>query len=178
MSDPRKQDVARLMTQNAQRANVVVMTLEGMVQKCFRTAKVDITAPEQSTAGGKRALQRIRLQVPQGPLILIGEFNTVEKRGELRSLGYVQEVHRRRFNVELPIDPKEYFAFIETAKQILDSFGMPTTIAAAPAPGAESSFVGAAFTAESAPPLWPWIVGVGVIVLAAASVAAWFLFGR
>lgn len=167
------------MTQNAQRANVVVMTLEGMVQKCFRQAQVDITAPEESTAGGKRALQRIRLQVPGGPLILIGEFNTVEKRGELRSLGYVQDVHRRRFNVELPIDAKEYFAFIETAKQILESFGMVTTLASGPAPGAEASFVGPAFAQEpTPPPLWPWIVGVGFVVIAAAALAAWFLFGR
>src|ERR687885_469069 len=60
---------------------------------------VELSAPDgPSTAGGKQALQHLKL-VPEGggATLLIGPLNLVEQQAELRTFGHVDELHRQRF---------------------------------------------------------------------------------
>ncbi len=76
----------------------------------------ELSAPDgPSTAGGKQALQHIKL-VPQtgGVTLVIGSANLVEKTAELRSFAHVRETHRQRFKgAALDLPEEKYGALLE-----------------------------------------------------------------
>ncbi|MFO0758891.1 MAG: hypothetical protein U0359_20530 [Byssovorax sp.] len=73
--------------------------------------RVDLTTPVgPSTAGGKLALQHLRLVPPDaGAAIVLGTVSQTENTAELRTYRHLAEVHARRFNgARIPLDPGEY----------------------------------------------------------------------
>ncbi len=125
-------ETERLMTEHAQRAKALTLTFQAMLKHAFRSYKVEVTLPEQSTGGGIRSLQHIRLVRSEGVAIIVGEANTKEKCAELRTLGHVIVVNERRFGKDLAIDKDEYLNFIDSATKVLEEFGLRVTVSPAP----------------------------------------------
>jgi hypothetical protein len=73
--------------------------------------QIDLTTPVgPSTAGGKQALQHIRL-VPQdgSPAIVIGSASQLENSAEIRTFRHLAELHARRFKgARVPVDVNAY----------------------------------------------------------------------
>jgi hypothetical protein len=92
---------------------------------------VELSAPEgESTAGGKQALQHVKL-VPErgGPTLLIGTANAVEKAAELRSYKHVDEMHRQRFKgAPFDADPTQYEALLEAARAFFTEYKYTVTV--------------------------------------------------
>jgi len=91
----------------------------------------DMTAPEESTAGGVQALQHVRL-VPvngRGRTYVVGNANRSERVAELRSLEFVDRVSRERFGHPSGLDPAAYATFIGGAAEFLEMFGLHVTFA-------------------------------------------------
>jgi hypothetical protein len=88
--------------------------------------RVEMTAPEASTAGGVQSLQHIRLVPPHGSgrTYVVGNANRIEGKAELRSLHYVNQVSLQRFGEPTGFDPDQYAAFVAAATQFLDNFGL------------------------------------------------------
>lgn len=136
--------------------------------------RVELSEPDgPSTAGGKLALQHIKL-IPQdnGPILVIGTANTVEKTAELRSFAVIANQHAQRFKgATLPIDPQKFAALVHSLKTFFSDRGMTVTVqehvpSSAPVPEAR----------PATSPL-PWIV-LGAVLLALIGTAAFFLLHR
>lgn len=73
--------------------------------------RVDLTTPVgPSTAGGKQALQHLRL-APRGggPAIVIGSANPNEMTAEIRTFRHLAELHAQRFKgARVPVDANAY----------------------------------------------------------------------
>jgi hypothetical protein len=135
--------------------------------------RVELSEPDgPSTAGGKLALQHIRLvPVNSGPTIVIGAANTVEKTAELRSYAFLAHQHAQRFKgATLPIDPQRFSALIQSLHTFFSDRGMAVTMqdhapVTAPEQGSPSSPV-------------PWIIlGASLLALVGA-VLYFFLLQR
>jgi hypothetical protein len=77
----------------------------------------ELSAPEgQSTGGGKQAVQHITL-VPSegdGPVLVAGSANAVDKVAELRSYEHMEQLHARRFKGKvLPLDRGPYMELLQ-----------------------------------------------------------------
>jgi hypothetical protein len=74
--------------------------------------KVELSAPDgPSTAGGKQALQHIKL-VPQegGANVVIGSANTTRMTAEIRTYEHVADLYAQRFHgVRIPVDVTRYY---------------------------------------------------------------------
>lgn len=73
--------------------------------------RLDLTAPAgPSTAGGKQALQHIRLVPMDGsPAIVIGSVSQPENSAEIRTFRHLAELHARRFKgARVPVDVNAY----------------------------------------------------------------------
>jgi hypothetical protein len=58
----------------------------------------ELSSPEgDSTAGGKQALQHVKLVPDSGATLVIGTANVVDKSCELRTFRHMDDVHRQRF---------------------------------------------------------------------------------
>lgn len=71
----------------------------------------ELSAPDgPSTAGGKQALQHLKLvSEGGGSALVIGSANLVEKQAELRTFEHVDEAHRQRFKgAPFPVDMIKY----------------------------------------------------------------------
>jgi hypothetical protein len=77
---------------------------------------VELSAPDgPSTAGGKQALQHLKL-VPDGggPTLLIGTVNLVDHQVELRTFQHVDELHRQRFKGSpFTAEPESYQKLVD-----------------------------------------------------------------
>jgi hypothetical protein len=95
--------------------------------------KIEMIAPAgPSTAGGKQALQHIRL-VPAdgGPAIVIGSANGMERAVELRTFDHIAELHTRRFKgAPLPIDPEQYKQLLKRLQSFFGTQGLMVTMTA------------------------------------------------
>jgi hypothetical protein len=102
--------------------------------------KVEMTAPEGSTAGGTRAMQHIRLVPPngQGQPIIAGNANVSTSTGELRTLDHIDELCRERFGLPSGIDAAAYSAFLDEAEAVLQAFGIKVEPKGAPSLAGES----------------------------------------
>ncbi len=109
--------------------------------------KVEMTAPEGSTAGGTRAMQHIRLVPPngQGQPIIAGNANVSTSTGELRTLDHIDQLCRERFGLPSGIDAAAYSAFLDEAEAVLQAFGIKV-VRVGPTKGAPS------LAGESLPP--------------------------
>jgi hypothetical protein len=100
-------------------------SFEIAVKNTFRSYTVDMTAPEDSTGGGVRARQHIRLRSHDGAVnMVIGFANAAEGTAELNTLGHTLYVSKVRFGTELKIPPSEYLRFLDRATKILENFGL------------------------------------------------------
>lgn len=93
--------------------------------------RVELSQPDgPSTAGGKLAMQHIKLVPPDsGPTLLIGSANTVEKTADLRSFRMLAGQHAQRFKgATLPIDPQRYASLVESLRTFFSDRGMRVTV--------------------------------------------------
>jgi|tagenome__1003787_1003787.scaffolds.fasta_scaffold20381739_1 hypothetical protein len=96
---------------------------------------VELSAPDgPSTAGGKQALQHVKLVPEQGgPTLLIGTANAVDKTAELRTFKHVDEMHRQRFKgIPFEADPTQYDDLIAAARAFFADYKYTVTITEAP----------------------------------------------
>ncbi len=95
--------------------------------------RLEMTAPEGSTGGGVQALQHIRLvpAQPGGPgrVYVVGNANRVGRVAELRSLDYIDRVSLERFGEKTGFDAGQYAAFIASATQFFENFGLTVNYA-------------------------------------------------
>src|SRR4051794_4115516 len=96
---------------------------------------VELSAPEgESTAGGKQALQHVKL-VPDGggPTLVIGTSNAVDKIAELRTYKHVDEMHRQRFKgAPFDVQMGEYETMVEAARKFFTDYKYTVTVVEAP----------------------------------------------
>jgi len=89
--------------------------------------RAEMTAPEESTAGGARALQHIRL-VPRadgsGHVLVVGNANVSTATAELKTLEVVEDMCLERFKEPSGIDPTLYAAFLDEAQAVLQNFSL------------------------------------------------------
>lgn len=158
-------------------ANALAQAINAVIGK-ERLAPADyvpeLTPPrEPSTAGGVRALQRIRL-VPAKPgnrAIVAGSVNVKEKSAEVRSFVYVDAVHRRRFKVPVPLVRAEYEAFVKQMTQMLEQAEM--RVAVVDTPGAADDEDEEAGTAPASGGSRAVAIALGAVV--AVVVLGWLL---
>jgi hypothetical protein len=95
----------------------------------------ELVAPEgPSTAGGVRALQRLRL-VPRAagfPTLVVGGANIAERTAELRTFEHVDSIHRARFGEPVPLDREAYEEFLQTAAALFEVAQLRTRLVSAP----------------------------------------------
>ncbi len=143
--------------------------------------RVEMTAPDQSTAGGARALQHVRLVVKPEPgseardgaahALVVGHANVSTTAAELETLEAVEVAWAKRFEEPTGLDPSLYAAYLDEAEAVLQAFGLkvqrvgprPPSILPTPTspPTARGSFV--------------WALLGGLVLTA---VAAWLLLAR
>jgi hypothetical protein len=101
------------------------------------TYNVELSAPDgESTAGGKQALQHVKL-VPErgGPTLVMGTANAVEKQAELRAFNQIDELHRQRFKgAPFDVEPNDYAALLEAARAFFVDYKYAVSIVDAPPP--------------------------------------------
>jgi hypothetical protein len=136
--------------------------------------RVELSEPDgPSTAGGKLALQHIKLiPADSGPTLIIGAANTVEKTAELRTFAFVAHQHGQRFKgATLPIDPQKFAALVESLRAFFSDRGMAVTI--------QEHVPTAPPVAEAPPPSspLPWII-LGAAILALIGAVVFFLLQR
>jgi hypothetical protein len=109
---------------------------------------VELSAPDgPSTAGGKQAVQHVKL-VPEhgGPTLLIGTANAVEKIAELRTFKQVDEMHRQRFKgAPFDADLGQYEALVDACKAFFTEYKYQVTLldyTPAPSPSRSMAAVG------------------------------------
>lgn len=88
---------------------------------------VELTAPEgMSTAGGKQALQHLRMRPkqPGHPVLVAGVVNVVEKTAELRDHVHIDMIHRVRFGAPLEITDAEWEQLLRRAEVVLKVAGI------------------------------------------------------
>jgi len=138
--------------------------------------RVELSAPDgMSTAGGKQAVQHIKL-VPEGggTTIVAGSANQVERRAELRTFEHLKLLHAQRFKgAEIPLNRVQYNELLDKLRSFFADkctvrvAELPREVVAAPAPRAP---FGASGTLV--------LVAILVVALAAAAGVTWFLTHR
>jgi hypothetical protein len=131
----------------------------------------ELTKPEgQSTGGGVRALQHLRL-VPQlegAHTLVVGHANRADKKAELRSFEHIDALHRKQWAVPAPLDRKDYEDFLEMAANLLEVLRLETTVSGQPRISLRPS--------SQPPPRRAGIIGFVLGVLAAAAIAVGLFF--
>jgi hypothetical protein len=138
--------------------------------------RAEMTAPEQSTAGGARALQHIRL-VPKtegvGHVLVVGNANVSTAVAELRTHDVVEDTCVERFRETAGLDPAEYAAFLDEAQAVLQGFSLKVQRIERAAP----------LVADPTPSLPPqrsrgMLVGFLLGAAFATAAVAWFFLSR
>jgi hypothetical protein len=136
----------------------------------------ELTAPEESTAGGKQALQHISLVSDGGgPRLVVGQVNTVSKRVELRSFAYLCETLQQRRKGAMPF---EEAAYRDLLQQLGDFFAdQKLTVAIVDAPPPEAAPTPVARPRRATPPATQYSDEPGgntklLITLATAAIVA------
>ncbi len=135
--------------------------------------RIELTTPVgPSTAGGKQALQHIRL-VPAdgGPAIVAGSCSPVARSAELRTYRQLADLHAMRFKgARFPIAEQPYDEFLRRLQQFFSVQGHAVVMLDVPQPSTRTP----APTTEG--PTWPWIV-LSLLVIVGIGLAALLLFG-
>ncbi len=103
-------------------------TVDAALAGIFADYVVDLTPPEESTGGGVRARQHLRLSTKDGKSLVLGWANAAERTAEVRTLGCTLEVSKERFGTELPISMAEYAKFVDRATDVLQVFGLQVSV--------------------------------------------------
>jgi hypothetical protein len=123
--------------------------------------RVELSAPDgPSTAGGKQALQHIKL-MPEGggPAVLIGSANTTRMTAEIRTFEHVAALYAQRFRgAKIPLDITRYYELSQGLATFFRAMRMTVTFA---------ELGGGAATALAPPPVLArgWIVLLGAAVV-------------
>jgi translation initiation factor IF-2 len=136
--------------------------------------RVVLSAPDgPSTAGGKQALQHIKLVPESGGLaVVIGSANTTRMIAEIRTYEHIATLYAQRFRgAKIPVDVARYYELGRALTAFFRSMKMKVTFAdldglvAAPAP-----------PSVGVDRAWMLLVGVGVgLGILAAAYAIIFL---
>jgi hypothetical protein len=92
--------------------------------------RVELAAPDgPSTAGGKQALQHIKL-LPEagGPAIVVGSANAPKMAAEIRTYEHIAELYSQRFHgAPIPVDVTRYYELGQAIATFFRSMGMQVT---------------------------------------------------
>ncbi len=149
--------------------------------------RVELAAPDgPSTAGGKQALQHIKL-LPEagGPAIVIGSANAPRMLAEVRTFEHIAVLYAQRFHgAAIPVDITRYYELGQAIATFFRAMGMQVTFveqdgAVSVAPGQVSSLAPPSMGSLRAPAapragarLWVAVAALvaGLVVLAVAYV--------
>ena len=135
----------------------------------------ELSAPDgPSTAGGKQALQHIKLVPEAGATLVIGTANVVDKSCELRTYRHMDDVHRQRFKgAPFPADPTKYAALLEELRTFFVGQHYTVTIHEAAAPTRPMPPIASASRPIAVPAVakLPSRAPVGLIVTVATTLA-------
>jgi hypothetical protein len=137
--------------------------------------RVELAAPDgPSTAGGKQALQHIKLiPVGGGPTIVIGSASTTRQTAEIRTFEHVAALYAQRFRgAPIPLDVRVYRDLTQALAGFFGAMRLRVSFSeldGAPAPSLAGPAAPAGFGVGSV------LVGVaiGMVVMAAAF---WVIF--
>ena len=134
--------------------------------------RVELSAPEgPSTAGGKQALQHIKI-IPDGGgmAVVIGSADTTRGIAEVRTYEHVAALYGQRFRgAPIPVDVTRYYELGQGLATFFRAMNMAVTFAELDG-GVSSAPVRATAAQPAGGRAWMVIVGVGVglVVLAVA----------
>jgi hypothetical protein len=135
--------------------------------------RVELSAPDgPSTAGGKQALQHIKI-IPDGGgmAVLIGSADTTRGVAEVRTYEHVAALYAQRFRgAPIPVDVTRYYELGQGLATFFRAMNMAVTFAELD--GGVSAAPVRAAAQPSGGRAWMVLVGVGVglVILAAAYV--------
>jgi hypothetical protein len=119
-SPTRSKNVKELFTQVAAHASSVADVFRAAFGGMHLGAcTIDLTRPPESTSGGKRALQHIRLNHPNGTALVFGHVDVATQKAGLRSYPWLLQAYGRRFGSPLDFDQATYLSFTKQAKDLL-----------------------------------------------------------
>jgi hypothetical protein len=119
-----------MTTDHSLKSEAFAVVFEGAVKGSFADYTVDVTRPEATTYGGAQALLHIRLTTREGVALVIGSANRAKGTAQLRTLGYVLSLSKRRFGKELAIPVDEYLHFFDVATRVMKEFALALEIVA------------------------------------------------
>lgn len=139
------------------------------------TYRIELSAPDgPSTAGGKQALQHIKLvpETPGAAVIVAGSASRAENHGEVRTFAQLAQLHAQRYHgAALPLHKQQYAELIRKVQRFLADQGLTVVVLDA-APGipvpAEAADAGGG-TSQAL------MVAVGVLVMLAVGGAVFFV---
>ncbi len=122
--------MTKVLTQFSEHANTIAATFRAaFAKRHLGDCTIDMTAPEESTQGGRLGLQHVTLRTPDGLAIVLGMVHAGEKRAELRSFAVVARLYEDRFKRPPPFTEGAYeTVVIEKARPVLGAFGLDVTI--------------------------------------------------
>lgn len=80
---------------------------------------VDLTRPNETTGGGRRAMQHIRLVHPSGKALVVGHVDVPTGRAGLRSYAWLVRAYPARFGIPFDVHPNTFMAFAKQVKDLL-----------------------------------------------------------
>jgi hypothetical protein len=139
--------------------------------------RVELASPDgPSTAGGKQALQHIKL-VPEGggTTIVIGSASLARYAAEIRTFEHIAELHAQRFRgARIPLDVARYRELTQNLAAFFKAMKLEVTFSDLTGPPRSSSTMAPPPAAEQS-----WLILVAIALgVAIAVVAAYALFLR
>lgn len=142
--------------------------------------RVELSAPDGlSTAGGKQALQHLKL-IPDdagggGTVIVAGSAHRAENRGEVRTFAHLEQQHARRYRgASVPLDKKQYEEFLRKVERFFHDQNLQVVVldAAPGEPVTESEPAEASGTSSAL------MIAIGVLVMLAVGGGVFFFLAR
>jgi translation initiation factor IF-2 len=142
-----------------------------------RKYKLELSAPDgPSTAGGKQAMQHIKLVPEDGHgTLVMGSCDQVHNQAKIRVHEHLAAMYAERYQGEkLPIGEEEYQKLCHTVAKFFEQRGLQVSAEAVPAPRATPAPVQAKPTASGQTSPLPWILLT--VVLTSAILGAVYYF--
>jgi hypothetical protein len=130
-------------------------------------SSLDLTEPEVSTNGGRRALQHIRLKHPSGLALVVGHVDLGTQRAGMRSYAWVSKAFPARFGGPCDFAEQDYAMFQKQAKDVLFALSVEMETLPDVEPGNAPGELGGARAA----PKRRALVAVAVVLIVAAALA-------
>lgn len=118
--------MGKVLTQFAEHANTIAETFRAaFAQKRLGDCTIDMTAPTESTQGGRLGLQHLTLRTPEGLAIVLGTVHAGERKAELRAYSVVAALYEERLKRPPPFTSDAYeTVFVQRAKPVIAAFGL------------------------------------------------------